>query len=122
MWLEKEPAGSAALERGWRAALAYVLHGNDRVRWSRLPAESSDRVPGIQSCPAYVGSVAREEETRNPLEVRDLMTRVASGVDPEETTPWEQVARRQIDSADLLRFEGYVTEIAVTRLATHAGA
>jgi len=25
MWLEKEPAGSAALERGWRAALAYVL-------------------------------------------------------------------------------------------------
>ena len=55
--------------------------------------------------------MATEEETRNPLEVRDLMTRVASGVDPEETTPWEQVARRQIDSADLLRFEGYVTEI-----------
>ena len=25
MRLEKEPAGSAALERGWRAALAYVL-------------------------------------------------------------------------------------------------
>jgi len=24
MRLEKEPAGSAALERGWRAALAYV--------------------------------------------------------------------------------------------------
>jgi len=55
--------------------------------------------------------VATEEETRNPFEVRDLLTRVASGVDPEETTPWEQVARRQIDSADLLRFEGYVTEI-----------
>src|SRR5918999_3980531 len=52
-----------------------------------------------------------EEETRNPLEVRDLMTRVASGVDPEETTPWEQVAPRQIDGADLLRFEGYVSEI-----------
>jgi hypothetical protein len=52
-----------------------------------------------------------EEETWNPLEVRDLMTRVASGVDPEETTPWEQVAPRQIDGADLLRFEGYVTEI-----------
>jgi hypothetical protein len=50
-----------------------------------------------------------EEETWNPLEVRDLMTRVASGVDPEETTPWEQVAPRQIDGADLLRFEGYVT-------------
>ena len=55
--------------------------------------------------------MATEEETRNSLEVRDLMTRAASGVDPEETTPWEQVARRQIDSADLLRFEGYVTEI-----------
>ena len=41
-----------------------------------------------------------EEETWNPLEVRDLMTRVASGVDPEETTPWEQVAPRQIDGAD----------------------
>jgi hypothetical protein len=26
MRLEKEPAGSAALERGWRAALAYLLH------------------------------------------------------------------------------------------------
>jgi hypothetical protein len=39
------------------------------------------------------------------------MTRVASGVDPKEKTPWEQVARRQIGSADLLRFEGYVTEI-----------
>ena len=25
MWLEMELAGSAALERGWRAALAYVL-------------------------------------------------------------------------------------------------
>ncbi len=25
MRLEKEPAGSAALERGWRAPLAYVL-------------------------------------------------------------------------------------------------
>ena len=24
MWLEKEPAGSAAFERGWRVALAYV--------------------------------------------------------------------------------------------------
>ena len=55
--------------------------------------------------------MATEEETRNPLEVRDLTTRVASGVDPEETTPWEQVAPRQIDGADLLRFEGYVTEI-----------
>ena len=55
--------------------------------------------------------MATEEETRNPLEVRDLMTRVASGVDPEETTSWEQVAPRQIDGADLLRFEGYVTEI-----------
>ena len=44
--------------------------------------------------------MATEEEKRNPLEVRDLMTRVASGVDPEETTPWEQVAPRQIDGAD----------------------
>jgi hypothetical protein len=26
--------------------------GNDRVRWSRLPAEASDRVPGIPSRPA----------------------------------------------------------------------
>jgi hypothetical protein len=26
--------------------------GNDRVRWPRLPAEWSDRVPGIPSCPA----------------------------------------------------------------------
>ena len=52
-----------------------------------------------------------DEETWNPLEVRDLMNRVASGVDPEETTEWEQVAPRQIDGADLLRFEGYVTEI-----------
>jgi DNA-3-methyladenine glycosylase II len=26
--------------------------GNDRVRWSQLPAEASDRVPGIPSCPA----------------------------------------------------------------------
>ena len=55
--------------------------------------------------------MATEEETRNPLEVRDLMTRAASGVDPEETTSWEQVAPRQIDGADLLRFEDYVTEI-----------
>ena len=52
MWLEKEPAGSAALERGWRAALAYVLHGNDRVRWSPMTAESSDRVPEILWCRA----------------------------------------------------------------------
>ena len=41
-----------------------------------------------------------DEETWNLLEVRDLMTRIASGVDPEETTPWEQVAPRQIDGAD----------------------
>jgi len=38
-----------------------------------------------------------DEETWNLLEVRDLMTRIASGVDPEETTPWEQVAPRQSD-------------------------
>jgi hypothetical protein len=29
-----------------------------------------------------------EEETWNPIEVRDLMTRAASGIDPEETTLW----------------------------------
>ena len=40
-----------------------------------------------------------DEETWNLLEVRDLMTRIASGVDPEEMTPWEQVAPRQSDGA-----------------------
>ena len=32
MWLEKEPAGSAAFERGRRAALVYVLHREHRRR------------------------------------------------------------------------------------------
>jgi hypothetical protein len=30
-----------------------------------------------------------------------------SSVDPEETTPWEQVTPRRIDNADWLRFQGY---------------
>jgi hypothetical protein len=36
MWLEKEPAGSAALERGWRAALAYVLRREHLRRTVRI--------------------------------------------------------------------------------------
>lgn len=36
MWLEKEPAGSAALERGWRAALAYVLRRKHLRRTVRI--------------------------------------------------------------------------------------
>ena len=32
-------------------------------------------------------------------------------VDPEETTPWEQVAPRLIESADWLRYQGYLREI-----------
>lgn len=38
----------------------------------------------------------------------------ASSVDPEETSPWEQVAPRLIDDADWLRFQGYVAEIFTT--------
>jgi GTP cyclohydrolase I len=34
-------------------------------------------------------------------------------VDPEETTPWEQVSLRSIDHADWLRFHGYMEEISV---------
>jgi hypothetical protein len=36
MWLEKEPAGSAAFERGWRAALAYVLRREHLRRTVRV--------------------------------------------------------------------------------------
>ena len=54
------PSGSSAysMAAGWAAAGKELPHraandrGNDPVRWSRLPAESSDRVPGIPSCPA----------------------------------------------------------------------
>ena len=35
----------------------------------------------------------------------------ASSVDPEETSPWEQVAPRLIDDADWRRFQGYMGEI-----------
>jgi hypothetical protein len=34
--LEKEPAGSAAFERGWRAALAYVLRREHLRRTVRI--------------------------------------------------------------------------------------
>jgi GTP cyclohydrolase I len=37
-----------------------------------------------------------------------------SSVDPEETSPWEQVAPRLIDKADWLRFESYMGEIFTT--------
>lgn len=36
MRLEKEPAGSAAFERGWRAALAYVLRREHLRRTVRI--------------------------------------------------------------------------------------
>lgn len=34
-----------------------------------------------------------------------------SSVDPEETTPWEQIAPRRIETGDWRRFEGYMREI-----------
>jgi GTP cyclohydrolase IA len=37
-----------------------------------------------------------------------------SSVDPEESSPWEQVAPRPIDNADWLRFQGYMAEIFTT--------
>ena len=37
-----------------------------------------------------------------------------SSVDPEETSPWEQVEPRPIDNADWLRFQGYMAEIFTT--------
>lgn len=37
-----------------------------------------------------------------------------SSVDPEETTPWEQVSPRRIETADWIRFQGYMGEIFAT--------
>jgi GTP cyclohydrolase IA len=37
-----------------------------------------------------------------------------SAVDPEETSPWEQVTPRPVDSVDWLRFQGYMAEIFAT--------
>src|ERR671914_1861800 len=53
-------AAAAALAWGeCRCTYPAANHrGNDRVRWSQMTAESSDRVPGTPSCRAYVGSVA----------------------------------------------------------------
>jgi GTP cyclohydrolase IA len=39
---------------------------------------------------------------------------VQPSIDPEETTRWEQVAPRTVDTADWQRFEGYLGEIFAT--------
>src|SRR6266536_876959 len=86
------------------------------VAWSR----SSHRPP----CPGcgYVtvtrspaGGVMRmQDETRRLVEVRGGLIPepgTLSSVDPEETTGWEQTQPRWIDTADWLRFQGYMGEI-----------
>ncbi len=57
------------------------------------------------------------ESRTNVVDLRgDLITEPgpSSSVGPEETSPWEQVAPRPIDSADWLRFQGYMAEIFTT--------
>ena len=50
MRLEKEPAGSAAFERGWRAALAYVLRREHLRRTVRIALVST--IDGVVAIPA----------------------------------------------------------------------
>lgn len=54
------------------------------------------------------------DEARTLMEIRGGLIPgpgATSSVDPEETTPWEQIAPRRIESADWLRFRGYMGEI-----------
>jgi GTP cyclohydrolase I len=58
-----------------------------------------------------------QDETRKSVEVRGGLIPepgTASSVDPEETTPWEQIAPRWIDNADWTRFQSYMSEIFST--------
>ena len=58
-----------------------------------------------------------QDESANVVDLRGGLTPQpgrASSVDPEETSPWEQVAPRPIDNADWLRFQGYMAEIFTT--------
>ena len=61
--------------------------------------------------------MSRMQDEANVVDLRGGLTpepgRTLS-VDPEETSPWEQVAPRQIDTADWLRFQGYMAEIFTT--------
>jgi GTP cyclohydrolase I len=55
-----------------------------------------------------------QDETRRLVEVRGGLIPepgTLSSVDPEETTGWEQTQPRWIDTADWLRFQGYMGEI-----------
>jgi GTP cyclohydrolase IA len=56
------------------------------------------------------------DESTNVVDLRGLIPEPGrtSSVDPEETSPWEQVALRPIDDADWLRFQGYMAEIFTT--------
>ena len=52
-----------------------------------------------------------DEQPRSHEIRRGLIPGIASVVDPEETTLWEQVAPRTIESEDWLRYEAYMAEI-----------
>ncbi len=54
-----------------------------------------------------------QDEGRRLVEIRGglILLGAASSVNPEETTPWDQVSPRRIDDADRLRFRRYVGEI-----------
>lgn len=55
-----------------------------------------------------------KDESRTLVEIRGGLIPEpgrTSSVDPEETTPWEQVTPRRIDSGDWRRFRGYIGEI-----------
>ena len=57
-----------------------------------------------------------QDESTKVVDLRGLIpesSRVWS-IDPEETSPWEQVAPRPIDNANWLRFQGYMAEIFTT--------
>jgi GTP cyclohydrolase IA len=57
-----------------------------------------------------------QDESTKVVDLRGLIPEPGrtSSVDPEETSPWEQVTPRPIDNADWLRFQGYMAEIFTT--------
>ncbi len=58
-----------------------------------------------------------QDESTNVIDLRDSLIPEqgqTSSVDPEETSPWEQVMPRPIDNADWLRFQDYMAEIFTT--------